>query len=238
MHSSGTIIDLILCDSLDPKLATATVVPPGSVVLSDHSLVFNSVPGKIHHGTIVGLGRLAWMIGDERDAALARVDVELHALVTVVQNITHTDASRAIVSRKGPCFWGHIIDLAVWVRDAWYTVIGHVCNATIVRKSGGVKRPRRAHPPLTENVFNFLSSIEAIELTSERRMVNSYLDLRKIDRSAAECFLASKIKPPCSYTLSLTEATTSLRLSTPGAPCAAHAREGSDYHNSSKALCF
>ena len=214
-HSSGTIIDLILCDSLDLQLPIATVKPPGSVALSDHSLVLNSVPGKIHHDTIVGFGRVAWTSGDEWDAALARIDSELFTLASIIQDITHTVGSGDFVSRKGPRFRRRIIDLAVWVRDAWYTVIGHLCSATRVSKSGGVKRPRRAVPFLTVNASLFRSSIEAIELTSRRHMVNTYLELRKSDRLAAERFLASKIKPSSTYTLALTDTTTGLRLSTP-----------------------
>ena len=205
-HVSGSVIDLILCDSPNLGLAISTVLPPGAIASSDHALVHNNIPMSIRFSCAAGFGRVGWTSGSEWDAALTRIEPSLGMLAQLLEDLVEDSLMKQLnASLQNLALRRFIVDLVVWIRDAWYCVAGHLCQATRIVATGGVKRRRVENRSSMDPTTALPPDVDHFTFSSQRQMLAKYLELRESDRAAADKFLAKKLKQARSFQLALVD---------------------------------
>ena len=125
-HVSGTIIDLVLSES-NQALDPIEVAPPGATASSDHSFVAGGVDTELQCDYNLGFGRVSWLSSDAWGSAISAIDDSLLDLSSAVDTLLSSRVLEGWVS--GRTHVGqrrYILDAAVWIREAWYTIIGHL----------------------------------------------------------------------------------------------------------------
>ena len=128
-HVSGSTPDLLLMD-VPALLPPLTTLPPGQVGDSDHSLIYASWPLCLPVSYRTGFGRVWWASTQEWDTALGAIDEALKALSKLVDLVVSDPELLSLsAQRKQILRRRAILDACVWLRDAWYTVAGHLAGA-------------------------------------------------------------------------------------------------------------
>ena len=229
-HVSGTIIDLFVSE-VDVTFPSVSVLSVGSVGSSDHALAHTCLPLSLRHSMVAGFGRVLWTGGSEWDWGLASIDHSLDQLASTVEVMTlSVQACLGDQTRKQPRRRRRVLDLVVWLRDAWYVLIGHLCSATRTVGSNPHRKSictmdfaadqEGVHADVDADESESLHrKIEAAEWRRTRNIVAHFLKLRATDRNQGERFLSGILKPRVPLDISLSVDGNEGSVSLAGASC-------------------
>ena len=201
-HASGTVIDIVLTDA-PALIPQPTVRPAGSVALSDHGLLALEIPSKVLVNPGAGFGRVWWASAGDWDTVLTSIDEPLLKLAQIINGLatdpvlTHLASSGSNVRRRRA-----VVNAVTWVRDAWYTLAGHLAGHVVAlpakRAHSGSRLPSSVAPtPPTHatDLSHLASMAEDREWKRSRVALSRYIALRGDDRGAADRFLSRLVRP-------------------------------------------
>ena len=209
-HVSGTTPDIVLSE-IGGGLGTVHVLHPGKIARSDHSLIHTDLSLSVDCSYSSGFGRVSWVSDSQWEVILKDIDPNLQLLSQVAESVSADEGllvATACQSQQGKR--RKIIDTIVWLREAWFSIIGHLGGAVQVRL------PKSSHP--IEGLFARLKSrandadssdsddghIQHDWARSQRR-IGKYLTLKSHDSGAADKFLSALLKPNDCISLELVD---------------------------------
>ena len=209
-HITGTVIDLIWTDGV-PFAAPLQVSDPGSVAASDHALVWGQMFFQMTSCFRECFGRVWWLSSSEWDAALLAVDVELAHFAELIKDLSlHPEilglAEQSTSTRRRRA----LLDGVMWLRDAWYTLAGHLVGLVAGHQPTEAKPPRSLPAALASTWHDaggssegFRRTVNELEWRRKRETICRFANLKCSDPSHADRFLSNVLKPRMSLQLDL-----------------------------------
>ena len=213
-HMSGSAIDIVLSPVSTPLFAG---IMPNVIGLSDHKLVFCTVPLSILSRSSTVLGRVGWT-EEGWEAALFRVQPLLVQLSNAIQPLVSDNTllpkmlggTSRIRQRRA------LLDAAAWSRNVLYVLAGHFASrlrCIVHARKNGDPCASVLQPGAYATHKEFKAAVGREVWLAQQRAVDKYMDLRQSKSSVAERFLSKCLAPRKGFLIALTSTESAQPLS-------------------------
>ena len=206
-HDSGTIIDLLICSHNVPILPAVAVLTPRSILNSDHGAIIATFSLKVLADYSRSFGRVAWSGQSDWATSLSILEPLLHKLALIVEALAGDSIFVALAQdRKQVGRRRELLNSLFWLRNAWYTLAGHL---------GGnvrVSAPRQQYSSASRR-----TALEKAKEEVDRRTWTTwkeYIGLRNTDKNLAIQYLSKVVKPKQPFRIHLLDEDTGAPLDT------------------------
>ena len=196
-HDSKTSVDQVWATEKVPHMEVE-VGEPGCVGGSDHAPVTASFSVQLHAEEGASVSKVAWLTSREWDVHVAFIDPLLLSLAHYVDMlalcpslIQDTKKRSQIKKRRA------LLDAVVWMRNLWYTMLGHLAGLV------SVALPRQSECRFVKDIEP--SHAECDMWSQYKSQWARYTSLRAADPNAASRALSSILGPPSPFILSLSD---------------------------------
>ena len=187
-HISGTCIDHIWVSGRVLSL-DVWIGEPGSVAESDPAPVLLLTSLMMRPSEQLSFARVSWVKSDEWSTAFLGIEPLLRHLARLVNCLTLCPS--LLVATSGRSKLGSrraLLDVIVWLRDAWCTLVGHFAGLV------SVALPKGSDPRPTIDMLDPSTSEQHMWLTFQQQWCR-YLSLRVSDPNSASRLLSKLLGP-------------------------------------------